>query len=518
MREGGCALVKFAISAALDMPRRSLCNRSWWNSASSGRIPDQLVFVEHPHVITLGRNGQPGESAGERGSAAPRRNRVSSHDRGGDITYHGPGQIVGYPIFDLREWKRDVVAYVRAIEQVIIDALGEFGIEAGRLKGCTGVWVEGKKVAAIGVHVSRWVTSHGFALNHTTDLSYFQYIVPCGLTKPVTSMRRTGIGREPGRSDRLRWREISQRNLEFELLAKNAIEIAATMTRLVTVQGDILMTDVVMPQMGESIVEGTLTKWLKKPGEHVERDEPLFEISTDKVDTEIPAPAAGVLKEVLVEEGKTVAISTVVGRIDESARQRSIGARAGGCKTGYARRHPSLLHCQQASACPGAGATGKVAGARTAEGVGWHVRTPVASARATATRGFGGSRAVGRTAFAAGSQDGARIWHRSASSERHRRGRPHHQAGSGSVHVGARRTHDGAGDRAHHDVAERSRDLCAWVAGHLAAADVSNSHASGGSSTGSRRADEHHARQDRRAHGHEQANCRRTSRRCTRPT
>ena len=113
-------------------------------------------------------------------------------DRGGDITYHGPGQIVGYPILDLREWKRDVGAYVRAIEQVIIDTLAKFEIVAGRVPGCTGVWVDGKKVAAIGVHISRWVTSHGFALNHTTDLRYFQYIVPCGLTKPVTSMQELG--------------------------------------------------------------------------------------------------------------------------------------------------------------------------------------------------------------------------------------------------------------------------------------------------------------------------------------
>src|SRR5262249_32750012 len=87
---------------------------------------------------------------------------------------------------------RDVVAYVRAVEQVIVDALADFEIVAGRLEGCTGVWVNGKKIAAIGVHISRWVTSHGFALNHTTDLSYFQYIVPCGLTKPVTSMRELG--------------------------------------------------------------------------------------------------------------------------------------------------------------------------------------------------------------------------------------------------------------------------------------------------------------------------------------
>ena len=157
-----------------------------------GLIADQLVFVEHPHVITLGRNGNLENLLAS--EEVLRRAGIEFHptDRGGDITYHGPGQIVGYPIFDLREWKRDVVAYVRAIEQVIVDVLGEFGIEAGLLKGCTGVWVQGKKVAAIGVHVSRWVTSHGFALNHTTDLSYFQYIVPCGLTKPVTSMQELG--------------------------------------------------------------------------------------------------------------------------------------------------------------------------------------------------------------------------------------------------------------------------------------------------------------------------------------
>jgi lipoyl(octanoyl) transferase len=110
-------------------------------------------------------------------------------DRGGDVTYHGPGQVVGYPIVDLRKWKRDVVAYVRALEQVLIDALREFGIASERVQGATGVWTPGGKIAAIGVHISRWVTSHGFALNVETDLDYFRYIVPCGLTKPVTSMR-----------------------------------------------------------------------------------------------------------------------------------------------------------------------------------------------------------------------------------------------------------------------------------------------------------------------------------------
>ncbi|HLK22676.1 MAG TPA: lipoyl(octanoyl) transferase LipB [Bryobacteraceae bacterium] len=163
-----------------------------------GAIPDQLLIVEHPHVITQGRNGHAENLLASEEILA--RAGIAFHptDRGGDITYHGPGQIVGYPIFDLREWKRDVVAYVRMVEQAMIDALQEFEIDARRVEGCTGVWVNGKKVAAIGIHISRWVTSHGFALNHTTDLSYFQYIVPCGLTKPVTSMRELGsnAGRE----------------------------------------------------------------------------------------------------------------------------------------------------------------------------------------------------------------------------------------------------------------------------------------------------------------------------------
>jgi lipoyl(octanoyl) transferase len=164
-----------------------------------GEIPDQFLIVEHPHVITLGRNGHLSNLLAS--EEILRRAGIEFHstDRGGDITYHGPGQIVGYPIFDLREWKRDVVAYVRALEQVLLDSLAEFGLEAGHIPGCTGAWIGGKKIAAIGVHISRWVTSHGFALNHTTDLSYFQYIVPCGITKPVTSMRE--LGSTPSRDE-----------------------------------------------------------------------------------------------------------------------------------------------------------------------------------------------------------------------------------------------------------------------------------------------------------------------------
>ena len=158
-----------------------------------GLIADQLLLLEHPHTITLGRNGRLENLLGS--EPALRSAGISFHasDRGGDITYHGPGQVVGYPILDLREWKRDVGAYLRAIEQVMIDTLADFGIAAARVAGCSGAWVDGKKIGAIGVHISRWVTSHGFALNVNTDLSYFGYIVPCGLSRPVTSMAQQGV-------------------------------------------------------------------------------------------------------------------------------------------------------------------------------------------------------------------------------------------------------------------------------------------------------------------------------------
>jgi lipoyl(octanoyl) transferase len=157
-----------------------------------GEIADQLLFVEHPHVVTMGRNARSKNLLASQELLERAGIELHATDRGGDVTYHGPGQVVGYPIFDLREWKRDVVVYVRALEDVLINALAEFGIVGGRSEGATGVWVGDAKVAAIGVHISRWVTSHGFALNVDTDLNYFRYIVPCGLTKPVTSLRVLG--------------------------------------------------------------------------------------------------------------------------------------------------------------------------------------------------------------------------------------------------------------------------------------------------------------------------------------
>ena len=155
---------------------------------------DHLLFVEHhPHVVTIGRNGHEENLLAP--EAALRAAGVELHetDRGGDVTYHGPGQVVAYPIMDLREWKRDVGAFVRGIEQVLIDVLGDFGIEARRIAKLTGVWVGEAKIGAIGVHLSRWVSTHGWALNVSTDLRYFDYIVPCGIAKPVTSMAALGV-------------------------------------------------------------------------------------------------------------------------------------------------------------------------------------------------------------------------------------------------------------------------------------------------------------------------------------
>lgn len=160
----------------------------------AGTGSDTLLFAEHPHVVTIGRNGHEHHVLASEEVLARTGIEYYETNRGGDVTYHGPGQVIGYPILDLREWKRDVRAYFRGLEETLIDALSSVNVQAERVPepGYEGVWVNGAKIAAIGVHISRWITSHGFALNVDTDLSYFQYIVPCGLTKPVCSLRSLG--------------------------------------------------------------------------------------------------------------------------------------------------------------------------------------------------------------------------------------------------------------------------------------------------------------------------------------
>ena len=155
------------------------------------RIPDTLVLLSHPPVITMGRGGRPEHLVGSLRELSARGVEFVETDRGGDVTFHGPGQVVGYAIVDLTRRKRDLHRYLRDLEEVIVRAVAEFGIDAGRVPGLTGVWVGDAKLAAIGVRVSRWITHHGFALNVDTDLSTFDLIVPCGITdKRVTSMEK----------------------------------------------------------------------------------------------------------------------------------------------------------------------------------------------------------------------------------------------------------------------------------------------------------------------------------------
>lgn len=163
----------------------------------SGAIPDTLLLLEHPPVITLGVKTRLGPKHIVASDAELAHEGVTVHEtgRGGDVTYHGPGQLVGYPILNLAPNRKDVHVYVRDIEEVLIRTAAAFGVEAKRVTGLTGVWVgpEGReeKLAAIGVRISRWITSHGFAMNVSTDLSHFNLIVPCGIVdRGVTSLEK----------------------------------------------------------------------------------------------------------------------------------------------------------------------------------------------------------------------------------------------------------------------------------------------------------------------------------------
>ena len=157
----------------------------------AGTIPDTLLLLEHPHVYTLGRNARQENMLVSAEWLAAHGALVFPTDRGGDVTYHGPGQLVGYPILDLTRHRRDISWYMRSLEEVLIRTAHDYGIEGGRSAGAAGVWVGNDKLMAMGVHLSRWVTSHGFALNVNTDLRYFEWIVPCGLQgKGVTSLAK----------------------------------------------------------------------------------------------------------------------------------------------------------------------------------------------------------------------------------------------------------------------------------------------------------------------------------------
>ena len=166
------------------------------------KTPNYFLFVEHPHVYTLGKSGNYSNLLIDENQLKNKNASFYKINRGGDITYHGPGQIVGYPILDLENFFTDIHKYLRFLEQTVIDSLDYFGIEAGRNQGKTGVWIDidtpfPKKICAMGVRASRWVTMHGFALNVNVDLDYFNNIVPCGLTDNVV----TSVNKELNQSE-----------------------------------------------------------------------------------------------------------------------------------------------------------------------------------------------------------------------------------------------------------------------------------------------------------------------------
>jgi lipoyl(octanoyl) transferase len=168
--------------------------RSLVEERKAGRIEDVLLLLQHPAVITLGVKGDGGRANILATESRLAELGIAVHEtgRGGDVTYHGPGQIVGYPILDLRPDRCDVHRYVRDVEEVMIRVCADYGLTAGRIKGLTGAWVGADKIGAIGVRISRWITSHGFAFNVGTDLEHFRLIVPCGIAdRGVTSLERS---------------------------------------------------------------------------------------------------------------------------------------------------------------------------------------------------------------------------------------------------------------------------------------------------------------------------------------
>ncbi len=162
----------------------------------AGEIPDQLLLLQHPHIITLGTASSPSHVLADEARRRDLGIELIDVGRGGDVTYHGPGQLVGYPILDLKPDRKDVHRYLRDLEAVLVHALDQVGIRGASIPDLTGVWVEGRKIGAIGVRVSSgWITSHGFALNVSNDLSYFETIIPCG----IQDVSVTSVSEELGR-------------------------------------------------------------------------------------------------------------------------------------------------------------------------------------------------------------------------------------------------------------------------------------------------------------------------------
>ena len=203
--------------------------RSLARDRISGTIPqDVLLLVEHPPVVTLGRSSKQKHLVASPEFLQSKGVELYEVERGGDVTFHGPGQLVGYPIIDLKRHRQDLHWYLRKIEEALINSLDDYGIPGERNTAYTGVWTRGKKIASIGVHARDWVTWHGFALNVTTDLSYFDLIVPCG----IDGVAMTSISRELGSDD------ISMQDVRDRITARFAA--AFDLTAVITSRSTLL--------------------------------------------------------------------------------------------------------------------------------------------------------------------------------------------------------------------------------------------------------------------------------------
>jgi lipoate-protein ligase B len=201
--------------------------RSLARERISGAIPqDLLLLVEHPPVVTLGRSSKQKHLVASPEFLQSKGVELFEVERGGDVTFHGPGQLVGYPIIDLKRHRQDLHWYLRKIEEALINSLADYGVPGERNTAYTGVWTHGKKIASIGVHARDWVTWHGFALNVTTDLSYFDLIIPCGIDGVVM----TSLARELGLED------ISMQDVRDRVTAKfaEAFDLTAVITSRAT--------------------------------------------------------------------------------------------------------------------------------------------------------------------------------------------------------------------------------------------------------------------------------------------
>ncbi len=184
-------ILKYSDLGKVDYAEAWTLQQNLYDLRLKGKIKDTLLLLEHPHTYTIGKAGNDSNIVADTDFIDRNEIGIFKVDRGGDVTYHGPGQLVGYIIMDLNDWKKDVNLFLRSIEKTIIDVCSDYGLNATRKEKYTGVWIEERKICAIGVKVSRWISMHGFALNVNTNLDFFKGIIPCGIKdKEVTSLER----------------------------------------------------------------------------------------------------------------------------------------------------------------------------------------------------------------------------------------------------------------------------------------------------------------------------------------